>query len=241
MSNDAIAVTARNRPAGSTTVHLAIPGADRALCGVWAGEQQQPAWNSATITCDRCWDRYETVIGQAAVARVRDLTDPERAVVAEAAAAVAGPPLVYMPVRDGHWEVFLVWSPLLASIVRTIPGARWDRGRRCWVVPWPMGAELARRLIKTGARVVTDRSPDATLGPLLLGYTRRAYNRRLMWRTLRDGGAQQSDERLDGLLDLRPEPPGVPAGLAQAISDWASDAADRDDPEALRFLRGDAE
>jgi hypothetical protein len=132
---------AKNRRARAA-VHYALDGQDRALCGVWRGT----AAPDVAVTCLRCRETAEDATPA--------VVSPEAAVLAAAEAAMTGPPLVYVVTREtGLSLVYVPWNPLLGSVMRQIPGARWHREEKAWAVPALLTADTISRLSAAGAEV----------------------------------------------------------------------------------------
>lgn len=138
---------AKNRPTGSRTVHLVLPGDDHALCGVWAGERAP----DAAVTCPACKDAAQPARPAPTVA--------DEVIAAAEAALNAGPPLVHIQICDGHAHVLMPYNRLLITIVRGIPGARWHKPGKAWIIPAALADEAATRLRNAGAQVSSEIIP----------------------------------------------------------------------------------
>lgn len=133
---------AKNRRPGRAAVHLVVPGSDHALCGVLTGEGADPG----SVTC---WTCRDTVTPAS--------TAPSEAVLAAAADALNGPPLVHIQICHGQALVFSTYNVLVISVIRSMPGARWHKPSKAWVLPSDVLAdELARRLAAAGVKVTSE-------------------------------------------------------------------------------------
>jgi hypothetical protein len=137
-------VYARKRPS-SRTVHLARQDADRGLCGVRRGDAHDGAaaadLGPLEVICPACSDALAP--GRRPQAPAERQADP----LHEWKASVLVRP-------DGLAEVALNGiSDLLVAVIKDVPGRRWDRDARVWLVPAAWSADLAASLANAGVEV----------------------------------------------------------------------------------------
>jgi hypothetical protein len=85
-----------------------------------------------------------------------DTSAEDYAVLAAAEAALAGPPRAHIQICARHSHVLMTYNPLLVTVVKHIPGARWCRADRYWSIPSALSDEVAERLRAAGAVVTSE-------------------------------------------------------------------------------------
>jgi hypothetical protein len=145
---------AKNKPADSSTVHMVLdPSADvlrevahtdRSVCGLLAGRLAVDPPLLGEHLCARCRDKM-----RAATSSLQEEGDPLKEWRAH---AWAGP---------DNWAIGINgFSELLNAIIRDVPGARFDREGKRWLVPAVYGEELSARLRETGLQVTVEQLGD---------------------------------------------------------------------------------
>jgi hypothetical protein len=155
-----VACYARFRPQGSVAVHLAAPGADRTLCGRYRGGRTPDHGRVPLeywVSCEACLSRRNGTRKH----KPTEAPQEDQAAIARAEEALTGPPLVYLVALSlGYTAVYMPFNPLLQTVIRTIPGARWDSVERRWFFPSIFTAEFAQRMASAGVPITAQYATD---------------------------------------------------------------------------------